>query len=185
MIYLFEGVRNSGKTFLSNHIRKTYEIPKFKFDFVEYFKGLNLSSENSRETHFFAIGKEMMLMQLSRDLEMKDFILDRGIITVFSWALLEKRISEEEVTNQIKLICDKNLLENICIIYIEGKNPDNTPREKDTWDHLDFSEEEKKYCDFVIKEFEKNGFKVFYFSNNFKAKDIENMESFFRYTLKK
>ena len=185
MIYLFEGVRNSGKTFLSDHIKKTFKIPKFKFDFVEYFKGLNLSSENSRETHFFAIGKEMMIMQLSKDLQINDFILDRGIITVFSWALLEKRITSEEVTNQIKLICDKNLLKNTCIIYIEGKNPNETPREKDTWDHLDFSEDEKKYCDFVIKEFEKNGFKVFYFSNNFKEKDVQNIESLFEQILKK
>ena len=93
MIYVFEGGRNSGKTFLSDYVSKTFGVHKFKFDFVNYFKGLNLTSENSRETHFFAMGKELMLMQLSRDLGIEDFILDRGIVTVFSWALLEKRIS--------------------------------------------------------------------------------------------
>jgi hypothetical protein len=180
MIYVFEGARNSGKTFLSEHIKKTFGIPKFKFDFSTYFGGLNLSSENSRETHFFAMGKELMIMQLSRDLGIEDFILDRGIVTVFSWALLEKRMTEEEVVSQIKLICDQNLLKGISIIYVEGKNPDKSPRNKDHWDHLDFNEDEKKYCDFVIEEFRKNGFNVFCFSNNFTEKDKENMESIFK-----
>jgi hypothetical protein len=180
MIYLFEGSRNSGKTFLSDHISKTFNVPKFKFDFVSYFKGLNLVSENSRETHFFAMGKELMLMQISRDLGIPDFILDRGIITVFSWALLEKRISEEEVRSQVKLICENNLLDEICIVYIEGNNPDKSPRNKDNWDHLDFNSEEKKFCDFVINEFESNGFKIFYFRNNFTEKDKENIEFIFK-----
>jgi hypothetical protein len=180
MVYVFEGARNSGKTFLSDHIKKTFGIPKFKFDFASYFKGLDLSSENSRETHFFAIGKELMLMQLSKDLGIQDFILDRGIITVFSWALLENRITEDEVKRQIKLICDKELLNGINIIYIEGKNPDLSPRNKDHWDHLDFNSGEKKYCDFVIREFKKNGFDVFCFQNNFTHGDMEKMESIFR-----
>ena len=37
MIYVFEGSRNSGKTFLSDHVSKTFSIPKFKFDFSNYF----------------------------------------------------------------------------------------------------------------------------------------------------
>jgi RecJ-like exonuclease len=46
-------------------------------------------------------------------------------------------------------------------------------------------DKEKKYCDFVIKEFEKNGLKIFYFSNTFKEKDVQNMESLFEQVLKK
>jgi hypothetical protein len=180
MIYVFEGARNSGKTFLSDHISNTFGIRKYKFDFFNYFKDLNLSSENSRETHFFAIGKELMLMQISRDLSIEDFILDRGIITVFSWALLEKRISIEEVKSQIKMICEKNLLKGISLIYIEGINPNKESRNKDHWDHLDFDSDEKYYCDLVIKEFKNNGFDVFRFNNSFTEKDKEDMESFFK-----
>ena len=179
MVYVFEGARNSGKTFLSDYVSKTFGIHKFKFDFVNYFKSLNLTSENSRETHLFAMGKELMLMQLSRDLGIEDFILDRGIITVFSWALLEKRISEQEVKDQIKFICENRLLDGISIIYIEGKNPNKSLRNKDNWDHLDFDSEETKCCDFVINEFENNGFKILYFRNNFTVKDLENIEFVF------
>lgn len=179
MIYVFEGARNSGKTFLSEQVSKTFNIPKFKFDFTSYFKELNLYSEKSKETHLFAMGKELMLMQISRDLGIEDFILDRGIVTVFSWALLENRISEEEVKAQIKMICNKNLLKGITIIYIEGVNPNKNSRKKDNWDHLDFNPKEKIYCDLVIEEFSKNGFNVFYFKNNFTQKDKDNIESIF------
>ena len=59
MIYLFEGSRNSGKTFISDHVSNKFNIPKFKFDFAGYFKDMNMSSESSRETHFFALGKDI------------------------------------------------------------------------------------------------------------------------------
>jgi hypothetical protein len=180
MIYVFEGSRNSGKTFLSDHVSKTLGIPKFKFDFSEYFKDLNLSSEKSKETHLFAMGKELMLMQLSRDLGIEDFILDRGIITVFSWALLEKRATEDQVKNQIKMVCNRNLLKGISVIYVEGNNPNKSTRNKDSWDHLDFNPEEKICSDFVIEEFRKNGFNVLCFKNNFTEKDKENIEIVFR-----
>ena len=179
MIYVFEGSRNSGKTFLSDHVSKTFSIPKFKFDFSNYFNDLDLSSEKSRETHLFAMGKELMLMQLSRDLGIEDFILDRGIITVFSWALLEKRISKEEARKQIKMICDKNLMQGISVIYIEGINPNKSSRNKDHWDHLDFNPEEKICSDFVISEFKANGFNVLCFKNNFRDQDKENIELIF------
>ena len=179
MIYVFEGSRNSGKTFLSDHISLTFRLPKFKFDFSNYFKDLGLSSERSKETHLFAIGKELMLLQISRDLGIEDFILDRGIVTVFSWALLEKRCTEEEIKNQIKMICNRNLLKGISIIYIEGNNPNKSSRNKDVWDHLDFNPKEKECSDFVINEFKKNGFNVLCFKNNFTEKDKENIEMFF------
>jgi hypothetical protein len=179
MIYVFEGSRNSGKTFLSDHISKTFSLPKYKFDFVNYFNDLKLNSHNSKETHLFAMGKELMLMQISRDLGIEDLILDRGIITVFSWALLENRISKEEVRDQIKMVCDRNLMKGITIIHIEGNNPDKSSRNKDNWDHLDFSLEEKECCDFVIEEFKNNGFNVFCFKNNFTDKDKENIEFIF------
>ena len=179
MIYLFEGSRNSGKTFISDHVSNKFNIPKFKFDFAGYFKDMNMSSESSRETHFFALGKELMLMQISRDLGIEDFILDRGVITVFSWALLEKRISESEVISQISMIKEKRLLDGIIIIYIEGQNPNTSPRNKDSWDHIDFNSEEKKYTEFVIAEFEKRGHRILRFKNNFTQKDLENSESLF------
>lgn len=180
MIYLFEGARNSGKTFISDHLSNKFKIPKFKFDFVGYFKSAGMSSQSSRETHFFALGKELMVMQISRDLGIEDFILDRGIITVFSWALLEKRITEEEVISQISMIHEKNLLKGISIIYIEGDNPDKSSRNKDTWDHLDFNSEEKKYAEFVIEELEKRGHKILRFRNNFTERDLENCDLFFQ-----
>jgi hypothetical protein len=183
MIYVFEGARNSGKTFLSNHIEKEFKIPKFKFDFSVYFNLLGLSSERSKETHLFATGKELMLLQLSRDLGLKDFILDRGIVTVFSWALLEKRATEEEVETQIKMVCNRDLLKETTIVYVEGINPNKENRNKDNWDHLDFNEKERECCDFVINKLQENGFKVFRFKNNFGDRDKENLESFFKQIL--
>ena len=68
MIYVFEGPRNSGKTFLSNHISEKYSIERFQFSFSEFSKRLELKSNGSKEMHAFAMGKELMLMQLFKDL---------------------------------------------------------------------------------------------------------------------
>ena len=67
----------------------------------------------------------------------------------------------------------------IIIIYIEGQNPNTSPRNKDSWDHIDFNSEEKKYTEFVIAEFEKRGHRILRFKNNFTQKDLENSESLF------
>ncbi len=59
-LYYIEGSRESGKTFLAEKSDKNY----FKFEFAKWFEELKLEN-NSQATHLFALGKEIMLLQLS------------------------------------------------------------------------------------------------------------------------
>ena len=154
MVYVFEGVRNSGKTFLSNHISAEFSIDRFQFNFGPYFNLLGLESNANKEAHSFSMGKELMLMQISKDLSeesLGSFIHDRGILTVLAWGLSENRISKNDVIRQLQFIGDNKLLSNITIIHIIGDNPDKTDRNKDQWDYADNNDKEAVALDYVKK----------------------------------
>jgi hypothetical protein len=186
MVYIFEGARNSGKTYLSNHISSKFNIPRFQFDFGNHFNLLGLESKDNREAHSFSMGKELMLMQLSKDLSksLDHFIHDRGILTVLAWGLSENRISKEDVIKQIDYIKSKRLLDNCIIIYIEGHNPDQSDRNKDQWDYADRDNSEKEAFDFVISKFKEAELnKVYAFENGFNESSLANIETLFEHIL--
>jgi len=156
MIYCFEGARNSGKTFLSNYISDSLDIERFQFDFGQFFHLLDLKSTDNREAHSFSMGKELMIMQLARDIKVvNEFIHDRSILTVLAWGLSENRISKDDVIKQIDFIVENDLLKNIFIIYIDGKNPIKREGVKDHWDYADNSDKERDAFEFIISEFDK------------------------------
>lgn len=180
MVYVFEGPRNSGKTFLSEFISHSFHIPRFQFKFANFFSDLNLKSENSKEAHAFSLGKEFMLMQLAKDLEHESFIHDRGILTVLVWGLLEGRITENEARDQIEILKKYSLLDQITIIYIQGDNPDNSNRDKDQWDHIDGDPRERNTYEKVISMFKEAGLnKILVFTNKFDDQSVSDMGSMF------
>lgn len=140
MVTIFEGPRNSGKTFLALKFASISDLPIFKFEFVDWFKNLNLT-DNEESTHLFALGKESMLMQLNRDGLLPEFILDRGVLTVMTWGILSGRITEQQAHDQLSMLCDAGLFKNIRIFYVIGDNPDKSSRNKDVWD---FREEDNR-----------------------------------------
>ena len=180
MVYVFEGPRNSGKTFLSEHISEAFNIPRFQFKFSNFFSDLNLKSENNKEAHAFSLGKEFMLMQLAKDLEHESFIHDRGILTVLVWGLLEGRITEDEARNQIEIIKKYFLLDAVTLIYIDGENPDKSDRNKDQWDHMDGDIRERKTYEKVVLMFQEAGLhKIWKFTNKFDDQSVSNIGSMF------
>lgn len=180
MVYVFEGPRNSGKTFLSEHISESFHIPRFQFKFANFFSDLKLKSENSKEAHAFSLGKEFMLMQLAKDLTSKSFIHDRGILTVLVWGLLENRISEDEARSQIGVLKKYSLLDDIVIIYINGENPNKSDRSKDQWDHIDGDPRERETYEKVISMFQEAGLhKIWVFENKFDDQSVDHIGSMF------
>ena len=180
MVYVFEGPRNSGKTFLSEYISGSFHIPRFQFKFANFFSDLNLKSENSREAHAFSLGKEFMLMQLAKDVPQQSFIHDRGILTVLVWGLLEGRITEDEARNQIEIVKKYSLLDEITIVYIKGQNPDKSDRIKDQWDHIDGDPRERDTYEKVISMFQEAGLhKIWIFENKFDDQSVSNIGSMF------
>jgi hypothetical protein len=183
MVYVFEGPRNSGKTFLSKFIAEKFDMPRYQFAFADYFSKLNLESRNSREAHAFAMGKELMLMQLFKDLDpcnyLTDtfsFVHDRGILTVLAWGIMEGRITEIEMEDQVKMINQMGLMDEISIIFVTGDNPDKRERNKDQWDRIDGDNRELESYLKVISIFEKyNIGKITKFTNNFDDKSLFNI----------
>lgn len=168
-IVLIEGPRKSGKSYLLKDLNNV-----FKFDFLSSFVGLNLE-QNSNNTHFFGLGKEIMLMQLNKDLFIKDTLLiDRGIITNAVWGVLQNRISLDTAENQISWAINSNLFEGTSVILIEGTSTEE--RKKDLWDFADsMVEEEKALFQHFYKYIIERGVKGVIFRNNF---DDESLHFF-------
>jgi hypothetical protein len=178
MIYVFEGPRNSGKTYLSKAIESELNLPRFQFDFGAYFNLLELNSKDNKEAHSFSMGKELMLMQIAKDLSesMPDFIHDRGILTVLAWGLSENRITENDVIKQIEFIKDNDLMSEISVIYINGNNPDKSDRNKDQWDYAELDNTEREAFEFVIYKFVEFGFdNIRIFQNEFVDESVNKL----------
>ena len=176
-IKIFEGPRNSGKTFLARKYSEVHSLPIYKFDFVGWFNRFKLDNE-SRETHSFALGKELMLLQLSRDGLLPDFILDRGIITVLSWGILSGRITEEFALGQLKMIAEQGLLDNCEIYFVTGDNPDKSPRNKDNWDFTEQNNRELEIVENLIGYIQNQPYNVYVHRifNSFTNKTINDLK---------
>lgn len=178
MIIIFEGCRNSGKTFLSKKVSEALSIERFQFDFTDYLSSLNIGSRGSKSAHFFAVGKDLMLMQLNRDgFIQRDVIIDRGFLTVFAWGLVEKRTDLSNIKNQIKLLSDKGLTSGVSVIYIEGENPDKIDRKKDVWDPIEKTGSEKVSYEIAMMEMESRypDISITRFKNNFDQQSVNDL----------
>jgi hypothetical protein len=181
MIYVFEGPRNSGKTYLSKAIESKLNLPRFQFDFGNYFNLLELKSKDNREAHSFSMGKELMIMQIAKDLKrsLPDYIHDRGILTVLAWGLSENRITKDDVIKQIEFIREYDLMSGITVIYVNGSNPDKSDRNKDQWDYAELDDSERSAFEFVIFKFIELGFQnIKVFQNNFDSDSIERLKNY-------
>lgn len=177
MITIFEGPRNSGKTFLSSRYSNLKKLPIFKFDFVGWFNKLKLDNE-SHETHLFAAGKELMLLQLNRDGLLYDFVLDRGFVTVLVWGILTERITEHDALLQLKLIHESGLLKNVRIVYVVGENPDGLTRSKDNWDYMNGNNKESEITSRIL-DIIKNDYsvEVILVENDFSPRVLSKIEN--------
>jgi len=178
MIIVFEGCRNSGKSFLSSQVSSETGIPRYKFNFAEYFSDLGLESSSSLPAHSFAMGKELMLLQLNRDgFLSEDFILDRGFLTVLAWGLCEKRIDESQMKSQMEMFQKRDLYKDVVVVYVDGKNPDPSARNKDIWDSKEDDTTEKDAFELVLQEIDSAGLgiKVIRFQNDFTSDSIQKI----------
>ena len=150
MLVIFEGARNSGKTYLAQRAAEHNKIPLYKFEFVKWFNELKLE-DTSRESHLFALGKELQLLQANRDGILSPIILDRGFLTVLVWGVLSKRIDFEEAIDELNKIISSGLLKNCKVFYVHGDNPNKSDRNKDNWDFRDNTTDEKRLYDKFIK----------------------------------
>lgn len=176
-IKIFEGPRNSGKTFLAHKYAEIKNLPIYKFDFVGWFNRLDFL-DSSHETHSFAFGKELMLLQLSREGLLSDFILDRGIITVLTWGVLSGRIDEKEAYSQLNMLAEQDLLKNCELYFITGNNPDTSPRNKDNWDFRDGDDKEAEIMENIIGYIQNQPYNVYVHRifNKFNEKTVNDLK---------
>ena len=176
MLVIFEGARNSGKTYLAQKASEHNNIPLYKFEFVKWFNELGLE-DSSRSSHLFALGKELQLLQANRDGILHPIIVDRGFLTVLVWGVLSKRIDFDEAIEQLDKIVSSNLLENCKVYYIHGDNPNKSDRNKDNWDFRDNTSDEKflyeKFIHYILENYPSfNNFSIFSFENKFDETSI-------------
>lgn len=176
MLVIFEGARNSGKTYLAQKASEHNNVSLYKFEFVKWFNELGLE-DSSRESHLFALGKELQLLQANRDGILKPIILDRGFLTVLVWGVLSKRIGFEEAIEELNMIISSGLLKNCKVFYIHGDNPDKSDRNKDNWDFRDNTSDEKTLYEKFIQHIldccpSFDDFSIYSFENKFDETSI-------------
>lgn len=139
-LLIVEGPRKAGKTFL---VTNQTVCPVFKFDFNKNFKWWNLERE-SRETHFWGLGKEIMLHELNKGGYLKDgwLLVDRGILTNSVWGVFQKRISKQQAIGDLSKFADLGLFEGVRFLLVEGQWGED--RKKDIWDIDDIRGEEER-----------------------------------------
>ena len=139
-ILIVEGPRKAGKTFL---VSNQTVCPVFKFDFNKNFARWNLEKE-SRETHFWGLGKEIMLHELNRSGFLKDgwLLVDRGILTNSVWGVFQKRISEQQAIGDLIKFSGLGFFEDVRFLTVDGQW--GNERKKDIWDTDDTRGEEER-----------------------------------------
>jgi len=178
MIILFEGCRNSGKSFMGTKVSESTGIPRFQFDFAKYFQELRLVSSGDPASHTFAIGKELMLLQLQRDGFLNsNLIVDRGFLTVLAWGILEKRITYHQAFEQLDLMYKNGLLKDVCVFYIEGKNPQERDYKKDDWSFAESDNRESDSYNGIINYIKEKGYQIDIriFRNNFDSDSLNEL----------
>lgn len=134
MIYFIEGARNSGKSYVSEKVANSLGISRYQYEFSFWFGQLGLK-DNSISSHLFAIGKETMLLQLIREDMIKNkCVIDRGIFSVLTWGVMERRITDTEAMKEMSALIERGLMSNVEFIYVYGDNPSGDRKNKDRWD---------------------------------------------------
>lgn len=130
-LVIIEGARRSGKSYL---IGRQEIFPVFKFDFNGAFSKLDLGHD-SRLTHMFGLGKEVMVHQLNKEGIVGNLLIDRGIITNSVWGVMMERCSSEEALNELEYAIEEKYFHNTTFILVRGTYEGN--REKDLWDSME------------------------------------------------
>lgn len=161
-LFVIEGARKSGKTYLVNSQKN---LPVFKFDFNGAFEGLGLP-RNSENTHYFGLGKEVMLHQLDGQGLLDNLMIDRGIITNSVWGIFQSRVTVSEVESELNWVIKERLLDSSAFIQIKGTFEGE--RTKDLWDADESRlQEEKDLFDYFFKYISNRGVRTFTFYNRF------------------
>lgn len=137
-LLIVEGPRKSGKSYL---ISQQDTLPVFKFDFNENFSHWNFD-RNSKDVHWFGLGKEIMLHELNNSGFLPKMIVDRGILTNSVWGVFQRRVSEEQAKKDLVNFHKRGLFNDTSILLIEGNY--KKERKKDMWDQDDSRQEEER-----------------------------------------
>lgn len=146
-LVIIEGPRSSGKTHLLNKCGVDY----FKLEFVPWYEKLEMPRDGEN-THYFCLGKEVMLHQLYRDGYLESpMISDRGLFTTLVWGILENRISIEEAYKELDVFNSLGFFKNTAWMFINSISP-NARDDKDLFDTYEISN--KKELDLFNHFFE-------------------------------
>ena len=171
-LIVVEGARLSGKSYL---ISEQNILPVFKFDFNSSFSLWDFGKK-SQDTHWFGLGKEVMLHELDNAGFLGKTIIDRGILTNSVWGVFQGRISEEQAKQDLINFHKRGLLENTKIILVNGEWKEK--REKDIWDEDDSrgNYERSLFTSFSLV-LEELGVEIIHFTNNFDEESLERFKN--------
>ena len=156
MIILIEGPRHSGKTFLIQNflsINKNENLEYYKFYFANHVKELGLSKLDSEKSlHYLSLGNILTILEMNKSYE-KIKIFDRSILSAYTWAILQKRLSKKEAIEEFKRVIGSSLFCNCrhLVIEVEGETKDKIREKDDLWKALHHTQTELEIMNELIE----------------------------------
>ena len=161
MVFIFEGARSSGKSYLANHA----PIQNYHFPTIKLQNTLKLSMKD------VSLVKDTALLDIA-GLMKQDVIIDRCFISTLVYGEYYKRFTEEEALAYVEWISSNVLREQLNvfrIVYIVGEDRERS--RDDGYDNID-RQRELELFDKWLKYFSKY---TIHFNNEYTQKSVDEM----------
>lgn len=178
-IYLCEGVKNCGKTYL---IEKS-GLDCYKFPFASYFnRFLKDNTDNvgtgDKATYHFTTSFDVSLMSMAKHGLVKDGILiDRGFLSNIVLGVCQGRITDVQGYEYIDFLYKEGYIDsNVRIIYVQRGGTGGRDVPKDQWEYLDAEAVHNKYVDYIRYLQDEYNFSCDIFTNNFDEDSVHRFK---------
>lgn len=183
-LYICEGARNVGKTFLLSN--PGLPLPVYKLPFVDYFKrflthGAFEDDRSNKGSHHFTAGYDVTVLGLHGTGVLEPCILDRGFLSNIVLGVMQERITDDEAKSYISMLGTMGLLDNICVINVTAKFwPDD--RGKDDWSFLDYGNSRSLFQYYGMLAEQESGklLRVVEFENRFDQDSVRRFNELFQ-----
>lgn len=176
-IYICEGCKNVGKTFLIENSG----IPSYKFPFAGYFNAFLKDNTDSvgtgdKTTYHFTTSFDVTIMSMAKQglIWGPRLLVDRGFLSNLVLGVVQKRITDEDAYAYMDFLHKEGYIgSNVRVLYIKrGNAPGGRDMPKDQWEYLTYDDVHNKYMLYIEYLREKFGFEVEIFENTFDGEAV-------------
>lgn len=174
MLYLIEGPKNCGKSYLLENSR----YGSFKFPFISYFKKFIAKDDKdtgsqSKEAYHFSTSFDVSILSMEKSgIIVGTVLVDRGFLSNVVLGELQGRITHQQGLDYIDWLASENLLDVAPTIYIDKKDSGaGRTTNKDDWEFLGYDAQKAKYEEYFKYLKDRYNYTPVRFTNDFNGEE--------------